>query len=141
MTKTLLAISILLLSFVSFAATTQKDPPPGGIKLLPGYQHKTLQGIDTWVGKIWKEGGLEIKYDIGFLAGDYADPKNSGQFVWYKEQLIGGRRVHCALYKSNSLVVSFPDSSANFMAQVNSQEDIADVLMMVLTYRPAARRR
>jgi hypothetical protein len=67
MTKTHLAISILLFSSVAFAATTQKDPPPGNIKLLPGYQHKTLQGIDTRVGKIWKEGGLEIKYDIGSL--------------------------------------------------------------------------
>ncbi|HUQ32208.1 MAG TPA: hypothetical protein VM095_08805 [Pyrinomonadaceae bacterium] len=141
MIKAFLAISILLLSSVSFTTITQKDLPPGGIKLLPGYQHKTLQGFDTWVGKIWKEGGLEIKYDIGFLAGDYADPKHRENFLWYKEQLIEGRRVHCALYKSNSLVVSFPDSSANFTAKVNSQEDIAEMLLMILTYRPVARRR
>ncbi|HEV2912396.1 MAG TPA: hypothetical protein VGX92_03675 [Pyrinomonadaceae bacterium] len=137
MIKVLLAVSILLLPSMFFATATQTDPAPGGIKLLPGYQHKTLQGIDTRVGKIWKEGGLEIKYDIGSLAGDYANPKYfSKDFLWYKEQFVGGRKVRCALFKSNTLVISFPDSSANFMAGVKSQEDIAEMLLMILTYQP-----
>ena len=140
MTKPLLALGILLFS-ASFAVRAQTDPAPGGIKLLPGYQHKTLQGIDTRVGKIWKTGGIEIKYDIGFLAGDYADPKNRAEYQWYQEQLVGGRRVHCALYKSNTLVVSFPETEANFMTTVKSQADVADMLLMVLTYRPPPPRR
>jgi hypothetical protein len=141
MTKSLLAIAMLLVSSSSFASLAQRDLPPGRIKLLPGYQHKRLQGIDTRVGRIWKDGGLDIKYDIGFLAGDYADPKNMKEYTWFKQQSIGGHLVHCALDKSNTLVVSFPDSSANFMAAVKSQGDVADMLLMILTYQPEARRR
>jgi len=61
MMKLLLATVVLLVSSSSFASMAQKDLAPGGIKLLPGYQHKTLQGIDTRIGRIWKDGGLDIK--------------------------------------------------------------------------------
>jgi hypothetical protein len=141
MIKSLLVLGILFLPFASFAARAQADPPPGNIKLLPGYQHQTLQGIDTRVGKIWKPGGIEIKYDIGHLAGDYANPKNRDEYQWYREQVVGGHTVHCALDKGNTLVVSFPDTESNFMATVKSQADVADMLLMVLTYQPPTRRR
>jgi hypothetical protein len=43
-------------------------PPPGNIKLLPGYEHFPACGIDTLAGDIKKSGGLEISYDIGAMA-------------------------------------------------------------------------
>ena len=134
-------VIVLLLCWALAPAAGQQDSPPGSIKLLPGYQHKTLQGIDTSVGKIWKDGGIEIQYDIGRLAGDYANPKYPERYVWHREQSIGGRRVHSALDKRNTLIVSFPDTSANFMAEVKSHEDIVDMLLMVLTYEPDSRAR
>ena len=34
------------------------------MRLLEGYQHEALQGMDTQVGRIWKK-GPEVRYDIG----------------------------------------------------------------------------
>jgi hypothetical protein len=131
--------SALLLLCVAAHAAAQ-EAPPGGIKLLLGYQHKTEQGIDTAVGKIWKEGGQTISYDIGCLAGHYADRKRLKDFVWYKELIIDGHEARVARFKSGGfmsgiLVVTFPEAAANFFATAKTEEDVADALLMLTTYR------
>src|ERR1051325_9596152 len=136
MKKVLLIFVIVSLPSALFVlAANRRDAPPGGIRLLPGYQHKIEQGIDTQVGKILKDGGLTLEYDIGRLAGYYADAQRMSEYLWYKEQVVGGQNVRCALTKDNQLIVTFPDSSANFFGKVKSQEDMADALLMTLTYQ------
>src|SRR5262245_6481631 len=92
-------------------------PAPGGIKLLPGYVHEKLQGIDSIVGRLVKKEGLTIQYEIGAVpkpggpvfGGSFSDyPKNTpaDQRLWYKEQTIGGRDVHLAMLKTKMLLVS-----------------------------------
>jgi hypothetical protein len=112
------------------------DPTPGGIKLLPGYKHETQRGIDTSVGKVWKENGLTIYYDIGWLAGNYAKSMEKVNILWYKEQVVGGRSVQFALTKDRMLYVTFAEVSANFYGRVQSEEDITDMLLMIFTYAP-----
>jgi hypothetical protein len=113
----------------------QSPPPPGGIKLLDGYVHIQERGIDTWVGRIKKEGGLDILYDIGRLAGEYVRFCLIDQScVWYKEQQLKGGLVKIALTKDGEIIATFPKTTANFIAEVKSQEDIADFLIMILTY-------
>ncbi len=113
----------------------QSPPPPGGIKLLNGYVHIQERGIDTWVGRIKKEGGLDIRYDIGHLAGEYVNfCVRENTCVWYKEQQLKGGLVKIALTKDGSIIATFPKTTANFIAEVKSQEDIADFLIMILTY-------
>ena len=114
-----------------------KVPAPGGMKLLPGYEHVPGCGIDTAAGDIKKEGGLTIGYDIGSLAGNaamqYTDPKVS---EWVKTEWINGYLVYIVLTKEKFLVASFNKAGANFFARINSQSDIDDFLKMVLTYHP-----
>src|SRR3982750_1614299 len=74
-------------------AAPDADPPPGGIRLLEGYQHKRERGIDSSPGRIWKEGGLVIRYDIGGLAGNYAEHQEKAERVWTRQQVVGDRRV------------------------------------------------
>lgn len=112
--------------------------PPGGIKLLDGYVHVTEQGIDTWVGRIKKEGGLDIRYDIGRLAGEYVNQcLYNNTCVWYKEQQLKGGLVKIALKNDGIIFATFPKTTANFSAKVKSQEDIADFLIMILIYDEA----
>jgi hypothetical protein len=103
--------------------------------LLPGYQHERLQGIDTSVGRIWKKDGLEIHYDIGRLAGNYAQSreKDKDKLEWFKEQAVGGRNVQIALTKDRVLTITVA-GFANFYGTVKSEGDLADMLLMVLTY-------
>ena len=125
-----------ILCGVSGCAAEPSDSVLGTMQLLPGYKHEKQQGMDTQVGKIWKDQGLTISYDIGRLAGNYTKSQQKEQTLWHKEHVSNGRLIHVALAKDNTLYVTFPESSANFYANVKSEEDIVDVLLMVLTYSP-----
>jgi hypothetical protein len=122
-------------------------PVPGGIQLLPGYEHKPLQGFDSIVGVIEKQGGLQIHYDIGRITppgqpeigGDFRDAaerlghdKTYG--VWYKEQVVNGQPVHIACGKDHTLRVTFPQSGVNFSTKAETVEGVTEALLMLLTY-------
>src|SRR6185436_1016690 len=133
-------IATLVLCSLSGMAQNQAGPP-GGITLLPGYQHERLRGADSVVGRIWKDQGLSIRYDIGGLAGNRVTGNPNLQ--WSKEKIVSGNRVQMALTKDRTLIVVFssvapgprgvPGSMlpANFYATVSNEEDIADMLFMV----------
>lgn len=116
---------------------TPTEPPPGNMRLLEGYTHTSLQGIDTSVGRISKPGGMEIKYENGPLAGLYASRCWSKNVCfWFKRQVLNEREVWLGLTKSGEMIATFPKEYANFYAQTKSSEDIADFLIMILTYAP-----
>ncbi len=82
-------------------AVAQDASVPGHIKLLPGYHHKHLQGIDTLVGEIAKKDGLSIKYDIGRLAGNYAaHQKKNGEVFGTKNRMFMGWQFNLHLPKT-----------------------------------------
>lgn len=130
---TLVPATFLLCGAIGFAQGP--DKPPGSIKLLPGYTHQRLRGIDTQVGKISRKDGLTIQYDIGVLAGNYAE-KQKEEAAWFKEQVINGQAVQVAFMKDKQLTVTFTNGPANFFVTIKSEEDMADVLLMLSTYTP-----
>lgn len=115
---------------------TLADPPPGDIELFDGYTHKSGRGIDSRGGEISKPGGMIIHYDIGQMAGLFAGRcVSEKECLWYKGQKINGRDVWLSLTKDGRIYATFPKDYANFFAQTKSSEDIADFLIMVLTYK------
>jgi hypothetical protein len=128
--------SALFLSWGS--AAEPADKIPGGIKLLPEYRHEREKGIDTRVGKIWKEGGILIRYDIGRGAGNAVNGLKKENLLWSKEQVVNESPVLIALTKDRMLYVTFPKTSANFYGKAGSEEDVADMLLMILNYTPPA---
>ena len=50
------------------------------VTLRRGYRQRSEEGIDTKVGRIWKDYGPSIDDDIGFLAGSYAHGLRRGVF-------------------------------------------------------------
>jgi hypothetical protein len=131
----------LLLSAAGIGSSVAQPPEaaPGALKLLPGYTHQKEQGRDTRVGKIWKKDGPTIRYDIGRLAGNYAASQKKEDCAWQKEQVIQEQAVQLALTKDHTLFVSFPQLKANFSATIKTDEDLAEVLLIVLTYPPAVK--
>lgn len=110
-------------------------PHPFSITLLPGYQQQSGRSLDSTVGTVWKEGGLKIEYDV---AGVWTDCKTCGWTdgeVWRKTQYVNHQKMVVVFTKSKRLVVSFPDSQANFHATIRNESDIADVLLMLSTFR------
>jgi VWFA-related protein len=140
-----------------------ETPPPGGVALLSGYHHCTLQGIDSWVGTIARKDGFRIDYDIGEMAGNYTDShcvscdwtKNE---VWRKKQIVNGHEATVVFTEGDTetrvkqtindqvvctpgetihkkqLIVSFPDSHANFYATIQTKDQMADMLLMIATF-------
>ena len=133
-------VSTVLLTCSAMAAD-----PLGGMRLLPGYKHEPLQGIDSVVGKIVKKDGLEIMYEIGGVVppggprfgGSFTDrpkltPKD--QVRWYREQVVRGQPVHLAYRKDGVLMVSYPKQGMNLSVKVGNADEMAEALLMILTY-------
>ena len=113
-----------------------KDPPPGNIELFDGYTHIRKEGIDSRIGEISQPNGITIHYDIGQMAGLFAGScRATNDCLWYKAQKINGREVWISLTKTGLLAATFPKEYANFWADTKSQEDVADFLVMILTYK------
>src|SRR5262245_38172238 len=97
-TATHISIAGVLLSSVTICSAQRSDEPPGSMKLLPGYTHDRLRGVDTRTGRITKTGGLAIRYDIGHLAGNFAESNKHGA-AWFKEQSVKGQTLQLAFTK------------------------------------------
>lgn len=130
-------VASLLLATICVA---QSAAFPGYIRLLPGYSIKPEQGVDSQVGEIVREGELSIAYDIGEMAGVYTNVckwcENTKTQVWRKEQVISGHKAVVVFAKEKRLIVSFPETHANFYATIRSPQQMTDMLLMVLTYTP-----
>jgi hypothetical protein len=136
MKRLMLVIAFGILS-CSLHPTRADDRVPGSIKLLPGYQHKVGRGIDSEVGTISKPGGAIITFDIagdaGVATNDKSLPKRT---LWRAEQIVNGEKAVVVFTKSKVLIISFPAEQANFSATIRNSREMADVLLMILTYEP-----
>ena len=117
----------------------------GGMRLLPGYQHQPMQGHGYIVGRIIKKSGLEIGYEIGrvtepakvIIEGRFQDrPKMTPKdhIRWYREQVVNGQPMHIAYRKDKILFVSFPNKGMNFSAKISNGDEMAEMLLMIMTY-------
>ena len=143
----LLSFFLILLAFSASGQNTKTlvlpkptptpvAPPPGDIELFDGYTHTPKRGIDSRVGEISKPDGITIRYDIGRMAGLFAGRcMANNECLWYKGQKINGRDVWLSLTKEGRVYATFPKEYANFWADTKSQENVADFLVMILTYK------
>lgn len=53
---------------------------------------------------------------------------------WYKKQTIGNHPIHIAYLKDQLLIVSFPTKGANFRVKITSPDEMAEALLMILTF-------
>jgi hypothetical protein len=101
---------------------------------------------------------LTIEFESGISEGYAVKSKNKNKYIWYREQIVYGNKVLLALTKSgvgtvwkpenprsskqnHILMVTFPgrfgpNDAANFYAEVLNEGEIADMLLMVLTFDP-----
>jgi hypothetical protein len=145
--QSLILWSVLFVLFYSLCASAQG---PAGMVLLPGYKHETVATPrDSRQGRIWKESGLEIIYQYSGMAGGRISGYDLTP-LWSKELTADkGTRIEIQLSTDRRLIVRFVrapnaqerlrsgDFPAYFSAQVRNEEDIAEMLMMVMTFRPS----
>lgn len=140
--------------------------PPGKIQLPPNYVYEVRRGIDSHVGAIVRSDGFTISHDIGRMAANYAsdyfpehfdrlrkqthlNPESierniqtlQAKIVWQQRQRINGDEVMVVLLKDSTLIASFVNSYANFVAKADTSDKIADFFLIVLTYQPTGKER
>ncbi len=132
----------------------------GGMRLLEGYSIKQNWAVDASAWTIEKKKGLTIYFEAGLSEGSWASRKDERTYAWYREQTINGYRVRLALIKAglktrwepengrglkpgNILLVTFllegeqSSHTANFVAKIANSQELADVLLMVVTFDPS----
>jgi hypothetical protein len=143
------------------AAAAISDSNFGGIHLLDGYSTQRVWAVDA---AVWEIKGPD-HFLINFEAGDesWVDPKDAQQYAWYRETTVRGRTVRLALVRpglktqwepehdrnlppGNILLVTYilwnstklyPEHSANFSAKIAGPGELADALLMILTFDPS----
>jgi hypothetical protein len=132
-------------------AANKPTPLPAGLEitLQPGFTYIPRQGFDSIVGGIEKKDGLKISFEMGAIPPPGA-PRFGGSFAnyatrvpekdrqWLKEMDAGGRKVHVAYGNDQMLIVTSATEKegVNFHATAKTPEEIADVLLMVLSLAP-----
>jgi hypothetical protein len=155
-----LVLSVLCLSCIAAPSVTAQTRTFGDIRLLEGYKYSHGSGVDALDGTIEKDSGLTIHFESGPSQGYWADPKDKRKYIWYREQVVNGQRVMLGLAeagvlnpwkpdkprsrrKIRVLMITFPEpglnswAATNFWAEVISDEEIADMILMVLTFNRA----
>lgn len=158
----LIGISGCLSALVFIVASiSAQSPPPGGIRLLNGYEYEERDtlGVLSASGTIYRENGLLIEFEEGMSQGYAADPADRARYAWFKERTANGGKVYVALIKKgvksvwepdkprskefgNILLVTYPlgdikNHAINFNAEILSDEELVDALMMILTFNPS----
>lgn len=149
-------VSILLCVLLLFMSSTEAQCIPKGMVLLNGYtcSRDANLGVATTSGFISRKDGLRIEFEEGISQGYWANPENRTQFVWFKEQKLDRSKVWVALRENppigpknesktrdRTLIVTFPlgnqkHHAINFRVHIVSDEELAEALLMILTYRP-----
>lgn len=143
---------VILAILMSLSASAQKSE---WITLLRGYSLQRTDDGDTFSATIKKVGRPTIEFEAGPSAGPWVDSRNIQTFSWYQEQVINGRKVRIALTKpgvrtpwepegtkvpGNVLLVTImlgkdnEGFAANFSSKVRTSQDIADLLLMAVTF-------
>lgn len=140
-------LMVLLLAWAGPAAGQRAPLQTGTLDLPPGFELRPVGGTDSFPGSILRaDSSFVIHYDIGGMAGTRVTPLREGVFLWMFEHPVNGHRAYTGLYEEDgqrriattvhgdgSLVMVLP---ANFAADVRREQDIAEFLSLVATYRP-----
>lgn len=121
----------------------------GTIEVPSGFHQERTGTKDSEMGVITSPREmLTIYYDIGHMAGTRMYPGLQQDCLWYREQIINGRQVISGIMNKSGkkqLVITIKEeiprkgaflAPANFWADINKDEDIAETLLIALSFAP-----
>jgi hypothetical protein len=131
--------SILLTVFCLVLAGCTEKLDLNNLPTLPSHwRNVSEQGNDTRVGHFAStEKSLVIVYDIGPLAGSYANPKAGPLTTSVRSAQLGDSSFYYRVSDNGKLLyITYPNEGpANFSTAVNGQNDIDYVLELVARHR------
>lgn len=120
------------------AEAGQRKQTSSPVRLLPGYKIKAISGFEGGLaGTIWKEDGPRIEFDVRSRTASAIDSVAKEQILWREEQSIGENQFVLVYTRSDELVIAvFGNITADFHAKIRNPRDLAEVLLIVLTFEP-----
>ncbi|HWZ96563.1 MAG TPA: hypothetical protein VN025_02265 [Candidatus Dormibacteraeota bacterium] len=140
MIQTRLIISLLFSLLCAIQVSSQENrnansiPPRSPVVLLQGYKLDVGKAIDSEWRVIWKAGGLRLDFGQGGYFEDETKRIKKADILWTQEQTIDKQRVRFVYTKSHELMATFPTLNARFKAHIHNQQELADMLLMVVTF-------
>ena len=158
--RTHLVLTLGVLVFLSTPLQCSPSDSFAGIKALDGYSVRKDSAVDATTWTIEKKGGVSLHFEAGFSEGMWADPRDGRTYSWTRTQTVNGYKVIFALIKiglkthwepkndrglppGNILLVTFlldgvlSFHTANFSAKIGNDQELADALLMVMTFDPS----
>lgn len=137
----LLKPMFLLAALVPSGLPAQTQSPPRILRVLPGYELRRIQGVDTSVGELVKGDRVILRYDIGPLAGELlSTPEQKKACSFYEEKVVHTQHARFCVERGGYLKATFVETYANFEGYPQGEQELKDVLAMLETYgekRPA----
>ena len=147
-----LLILVLLLGVAAPLAAQQRAALQSGtVELPPGFELRSLRGTDSYPGTIVRaDSGLVIHYDIGAMAGTRVTPLGRDAFLWMVEHRVNGYVAYTGLFEEEGcrwIATTIHGDGreppftlpANFTAEVRSERDVAEFILITSSYRPTGR--
>ena len=139
----------LLLCQAAPAVAQRTEMQPGTAVLPQGYTHQPRQGRDSSPGSFVRTAdGFTVHYAIGGMAGIHMAPQRRAECAWYVEHEVAGRPAYTGLIEREGrrqIATTIMDESngylnqANFFAEVGSDRDVAEFMLIVASYIPKPR--
>ena len=105
------------------------------VRLLPGYKIELRDGFEgDFGGRIWKPGGLSLDFDSGIHNPKAIDSIEAKDVRWRAEQIFDGHHVVLVYGTSGRVAISILDRAVNFRGKIRNQQDLAEMLLMALTF-------
>lgn len=118
--------------------TTTIDLETGTVELPNGFIHYRGRGIDSLVGDFTRrDGKFRINYDVGEMAGVYTS--QPVDHIVSSNNITVGKLQACIVVSKRRdtkwAVVSFPDTAANFFADIHENSELEALKKVVATYK------
>ena len=108
--------------------------PLGGVRLLPGYRYlsQSTEGCPCGTIERADKKGVRIVHTAGNVPHVVDDARKKDNLAWERRQRVNGWDAEIGMSKDGRLLVSY--GLVNFTAKIDSIEDAADVLLMILGF-------
>ena len=129
----LLVVGAMAIGHGQRGKQSQRTPNGDAVQLPPGYHHASVGGVDSVGGRIWKDGGPDIHYEISLIAGDNArayaqkDPKVS--LIVARSPETG--EIVVALDENHDARVVSIDRHAHYNARnIRTRKDVVEAMLI-----------
>jgi hypothetical protein len=136
-----LKLLLLLAALVPSGLPAQTQSPRPILRVLPGYELRRLQGIDSTGGELVKGDRVILRYEIGSHAAEVlGTPEQRKACSFYEQKVVHTLHARFCVEKSGYFRAMFVETYANFEGQPQGEQELKDVMAMLETYgekRPA----